>query len=177
MNAVTLNDPATPTPLWLESSQPEALRVEQFLRFEAYLLDTHRFSEWLDLYTADARYWVPLEANQADPFHTHSIIYDDKHLMAIRVRQQQHPRAHARLPLARTVHQVGNVLLLDGGQGGELTVASSLVLAEYRQERQRFFAATVAHQLRRRGQGYEIASKRIDLINSESELDGIAFIL
>ena len=37
-------------------------------------------------------------------------------LLEIRVRQYSNPRAHARLPFARTAHQVGNVLILDAGK-------------------------------------------------------------
>lgn len=150
--------------------------VEQMLFREAYLLDQHRFDDWLSLYTDDAIYWVPLEENQADAHETSSIIHDDREMMALRVRQYRDARAHARLPMARTVHHVSNVLILEEGVA-ELVAASALVLVEYRQERQRVFGATVTHRLRRTPAGLRIAVKRIDLVNSESELDGIAFLL
>lgn len=151
-------------------------RVARFLSYEAYLLDHFAFDQWLDLYTDDATYWVPLEANQADPFDTHSLMYDDKRLMQVRVRQQSHPRAHARLPLTRTVHQVGNVLIRGAADADEIEVNSTLVLFEYRNERQRSFAANVVHRLLPGDGEYKIRLKRVDLINSESELDGIAFL-
>lgn len=150
-------------------------QAERFLFQEAWLLDHFDFEAWLDLYTDDAVYWVPLQAGQADPLTTHSLMYDDKRLMRLRVRQQTHPRAHARLPLSRTVHQVGNVLVKDTDGAGELTVNSTLILFEYRKERQRSFAANVVHRLRLQGDAWKICHKRVDLINSESELDGIAF--
>jgi 3-phenylpropionate/cinnamic acid dioxygenase small subunit len=150
--------------------------AEQLLFREARLLDDHRLDEWLDLFTEDATYWVPLERGQKDPRNTSSIIFDDRILLEIRVRQSRQPRAHARLPLARTCHQVGNVMLLDAG-AGEARVGSSLVLIEYRKERQRVFGASVEHRLRRTPAGLRIAAKRVDLVNSEAELDGIAFLL
>jgi 3-phenylpropionate/cinnamic acid dioxygenase small subunit len=145
-------------------------QAQDLLHQEAWLLDKQRFADWLDLYTQDATYWVPLEQDQADPFQTSSIIYDD------RVQQYTHSRAHARKPLARTVHQVGNVRLLSADTA-ELTVASTLVLIEYRLERQRTWAAMVEHRLRVGHQGLRIAAKRVDLVNSDSELPGIAFLL
>ena len=157
------------------AQETTAWQAERFLFQEAWLLDHFDFDAWLDLYTDDAVYWVPLEAGQADPLTTHSLMYDDKRLMQIRVRQQTHPRAHARLPQSRTVHQVGNVLVQDTGKAGELTVRSTLILFEYRKERQRSFAANVVHRLRLQGDTWKICHKRVDLINSESELDGIAF--
>jgi benzoate/toluate 1,2-dioxygenase subunit beta len=152
--------------------------AEQLLYREAFLLDRHRFDEWLALFTMDATYWVPLEANQADPIETSSIVYDNRELLGLRVKQYREARAHARLPLARTAHQVSNVLIEESSrQPDEITVASTLVAIEYRQERQRTFGALVRHQLRRTAAGLQIAAKRIDLVNSESELDGIAFLL
>ena len=149
--------------------------VRQFLHHEAYLLDSLRFDEWLALYTDDAHYWVPLEQDQADAVNTSSIIADDRTLLELRVRQYTHPRAHARRPLARTVHQIGNVQILE--ESADLTrVASTLVLIEFRLELQRTWAARVEHRLRQTDGRWQIAAKRIDLINSEAELPGIAFL-
>ena len=151
-------------------------QAQDLLHNEAWLLDKQRFADWLDLYTKDATYWVPLEQDQADPFETSSIIYDDRVLLELRVQQYNHSRAHARKPLARTCHQVGNVRLLSA-DAAQVTVASTLVLVEYRLERQRTWAALVEHQLRVGPEGLRIAAKRVDLVNSDSELPGIAFLL
>ena len=150
-------------------------KIEQFLYREAQLLDTQRYEEWLELYTEDATYWVPLEQGQKDPFETSSIIHDDRTLLELRVRQARHPRAHARLPLARTVHQVGNIMVLSE-KNSEIKVASTLQLVEFRSERQRLWGALVEHRLRREPGGFRIAHKRVDLVNSEGELDGVAIL-
>ena len=149
--------------------------IEQFLYHEAHLLDAQRFEEWLELFTEDATYWVPLEQGQSDPLETSSIIHDDRTLLELRVKQARHPRAHARRPTARTVHQVGNVRLV-GESEGELRVASTLVLVEFRAERQRVWGGMVEHRLRGAGTTFRIARKRIDLVSSEGELDGIAIL-
>ena len=144
---------------------------EQFLFHEAQLLDTQRFEEWLALFTEDATYWVPLEQNQKDPHETSSLIYDDRTLLELRVKQFRHPRAHARAPLARTVHQVGNVVVED------LIVRSTLTVIEFRNDKQRLWAGLVEHQLRRERDSFRIARKRIDLVNSEGEIEGISILL
>jgi 3-phenylpropionate/cinnamic acid dioxygenase small subunit len=149
--------------------------IETFLFHEARLLDTGRLEEWLALFTDDATYWVPLEQDQKDPYETSSIIHDDRTLLGLRVKQARHPRAHARLPLARTVHQVGNVMVLSESDS-EITVSSTLNLVEFRNEKQRHYGARVEHRLRRAGESYRIAHKRVDLVNSEGELDGIAIL-
>jgi 3-phenylpropionate/cinnamic acid dioxygenase small subunit len=144
---------------------------EQFLFHEAHLLDTQRFEEWLALFTEDATYWVPLEQNQKDPHQTSSLVYDDRTLLELRVKQFRHPRAHARAPLARTLHQVGNIVVDD------LIIRSTLTVIEFRNEKQRLWAGLVEHQLRRERDSYRIARKRIDLVNSEGEIEGISILL
>jgi benzoate/toluate 1,2-dioxygenase beta subunit len=150
------------------------MKVEEFLYLEARLLDTQRYEEWLELFTDDATYWVPLEHDQDDAFEASSIIHDDRTLLELRVKQARHPRAHARLPLARTVHQVGNIMVEDGKD--EVKVHSTLQLVEFRNEKQRLYGALVEHRLRRMNGGFKIAHKRVELVNSEGELDGIAIL-
>jgi 3-phenylpropionate/cinnamic acid dioxygenase small subunit len=149
---------------------------EQFLYHEARLLDTQRYEEWLDLFTEDATYWVPLEQGQKDPFETSSIIHDDRTLLGLRVKQLRHPRAHARTPLARTVHQVGNVMVIAETKE-EIQIGSTLTVVEFRNEKQRLYGALVEHRLRRNNGSFRIAHKRVDLVNSEGELDGISILL
>jgi len=60
--------------------------------------------------------------------------------------------------------------------GRDVRVSSTLFLVEFRRERQRVWGALVEHRLRRTDQGLRIAAKRVDLVNSEAELDGIVCI-
>ena len=151
------------------------MKVEEFLYHEARLLDAQRLEEWLALFTEDATYWLPLERGQKDALETSSIIHDDRTLLELRVKQARHPRAHARLPLARTVHQIGNIMVVEE-KSSELIVTSALVLIEFRSEKQRVWGALVEHRLRPAGDSFRIARKRVDLANSEGELDGIAIL-
>ena len=91
------------------------------------------------------------------------------------MKQARHPRAHARQPLARTVHQVGNVAVVKEDKDSIL-VNSTLTLVEWRNEKQRVWGALVEHRLRRAQAGLRIARKRVDLVNSEAELEGIAIL-
>ena len=43
-----------------QAASPEVVHeVQQFLFFEARLLDEERYEEWLGLMTPDIRYWMP----------------------------------------------------------------------------------------------------------------------
>jgi 3-phenylpropionate/cinnamic acid dioxygenase small subunit len=72
------------------------------------------------------------------------------------------------------VHQVGNIQAAE--KGSEVHVHSTLQLVEWRQEKQRVWGALVEHRLRRVNGSFKIAHKRVDLVNSEGELDGIAIL-
>ena len=61
------------------------MNVAEFLYHEARLLDTHQFDAWLELFTEDATYWVPLERGQKSGLETSSHIHDDRTLLALRV--------------------------------------------------------------------------------------------
>src|SRR3989442_8621016 len=92
-------------------------------------------------------------------------------MLKIRVRQFAHPRAHARRPAPRTVHQVTNVRVLED-DGREVHVGSTLVMVEYRQEAQRIWGALVEHRLRRTANRLPIPPKPVDLANAGSEPHG-----
>src|SRR5258708_38168038 len=80
----------------------DAFTCEQFLVYEARLLDEARFDEWLNLFTPDAWYWVPSEPNQASPRDTVSLIYDDRRLLETRVRRRASARIYSQDPRSRT---------------------------------------------------------------------------
>lgn len=144
-------------------------RVEEFLYREARLLDERRFEDWLDLFAEDGVYWVPLEPGQESPLDTASIIYEDRRMLEVRLTRLRHPKNYADTPPARTRHLVNNVML-DGADDatGELNVGSALLMVEYRDDTQRVFGAGVQHRLRPDGEGFRIASKRVDLVNCDA---------
>ncbi len=87
----------------------DAFTCEQFLVYEARLLDEARFDDWLNLFTPDAWYWVPSEPNQASPRDAVSLIYDDRRLLETRVRRLASPRIYSQEPRSRTSRIVANV--------------------------------------------------------------------
>ncbi|HUB96858.1 MAG TPA: aromatic-ring-hydroxylating dioxygenase subunit beta [Stellaceae bacterium] len=144
----------------------------QFLLLEARLLDEARFDDWLALFTQDAWYWVPSMAGQASPHDTVSLIYDDRRLLETRVRRLSNPNIHAQTPPSRASRIVVNATIEDAGAAATL-VRSKLLMVEYRRNDQRLFAATCWHRLVRGDGGLRIASKRVDLVNCDSELEGL----
>lgn len=153
---------------------PHIRTFEAFLVHEARLLDEGRYDAWLQLFTADAWYWVPLEHDQANPLDTVSLMYDDRRLLETRVRRLAAARLHAQQPPSRTSRTVANVTVEETDRlNGAITLRSKFLMLEYRRNSQRLFGGTCLHKLVPVEEGFRIAWKRVDLINSDSELDGL----
>ena len=155
------------------SGAPDLAECERFLLHEARLLDEGRFDEWLGLFTAEAWYWVPAEPDQASPRDTISLIYDDRRLLETRVRRLASPRIYSQEPRSRTSRMIGNVTL-EETDADAVTVRSKFQLLEYRRETQRIFGGTCLHRLVRGEDGIRIAWKRVDLVNCDAPLEGLA---
>jgi ethylbenzene dioxygenase subunit beta len=148
---------------------------EAFLFEEARLLDTRRFRDWMALFAEDGTYWVPATADQQSPFDQVSLFYDDRGLMKTRVDRLEHPRIHIQTPPSRTAHLVGNVIVDEADDAkGRYVVSSTVIMVEYRDDQQRFFAGRQIHTLRRNGDGFSIVQKRVNLVNCDSAFEAMA---
>jgi 3-phenylpropionate/cinnamic acid dioxygenase small subunit len=90
--------------------------IEQFLYREALLLDTRRWQEWLELFEPQAEFWVPAWKSEheptQDPDTELSLIWcQPRTRLAERVTRALSGRSVAAIPLPRTQHAVGNVLV------------------------------------------------------------------
>ena len=162
-----------------QAAQPQASRrvsleeCERFLVHEARLLDEARFDEWLALFTQDARYWVPSEPDQANPFDTVSLIYDDRRLLETRVRRLSSPRIYSQEPRSRTSRMIGNISIEDDEGAASTLVRSKFVLIEFRRNEQRLFGGTCFHRLIVDQGAIRIAWKQVNLVNCDAPLDGL----
>ena len=148
---------------------------EDFLIYEASLLDSRRFRDWMGLFTNDGTYWVPAVPDQKSPFDQASLFYDDRDLMKTRVDRLEHPRIHVQTPPSRTAHLVGNVVIEESDTASnEYVIGSTVIMVEYRDDAQRMFAGRQRHRLRQNGDGFHIVQKRVDLINCDSAFDAMA---
>jgi len=167
-------------------NESDLREVERFLYREAALLDDKSWQEWLALYTEDCFYWVPSTVEQTDPVNTISLFAENRMMMEMRIIRVSHPRAFSQEFPTRTSHLIGNIAIEgDGGAGrdggvaprADLVVRSSLHVLEYRKEDQRMFGGTVRHWLRRAGTDWQIALKRIDLINCDAPMETVQLFL
>src|SRR6266478_2170948 len=83
---------------------PTNQQLIDFVIHEARLIDQHRLDEWLDLFTDDGIYWMPLEWGQTDPKLTTSLMYEDKLLLTIRIERLKGKRTYSQHPKSRCHH-------------------------------------------------------------------------
>jgi 3-phenylpropionate/cinnamic acid dioxygenase small subunit len=150
-----------------ESSLALVAELKDFIEDEAALLDESRFDEWLNLFASDGKYWVPCRRGQTDPVSVPSIFYEDKDILAIRIRRASHPANLAQIPLPRTSHVLGRIRL-EKVEHDLYEVSSRMIMVEYREsDGQRLFGGDCRHVLRRDGGRLQIVLKRVDLINCD----------
>jgi 3-phenylpropionate/cinnamic acid dioxygenase small subunit len=98
------------------------LEVEDFLNYEADLVDDRKFEEWLTLFSDDLQYRMPIVRNIAAPAIAHEYMsgpldvswFDEgKETLATRVAQIRTGVHWAEEPLSRTSHLVTNVRIAE----------------------------------------------------------------
>src|SRR5215217_5948852 len=115
------------------TSVPTDQQLIDFVVREARLLDQQRLEDWLDLFTEDGHYWMPVEWSQTDPKLTTSLMYEDKLLLRIR----------------------------DDREGRYITW-TPMHYVESRAEEQTLYAAWVTHHLTTVDGALKIRLKRVD---------------
>jgi 3-phenylpropionate/cinnamic acid dioxygenase small subunit len=165
-----LHDGAAVTRVNLE----QAREIEQFLYYEARLLDERRWSEWLNLFTPDGIYWVPLARGQTDPINHASLFYENATLREVRARRLEQSRAFSQQPQSWCAHLVGNVTVeAFDATTAEYAVRSTFHLLEWRKTEQRALAGSYQHRLKRERDAFKIQLKRVDLINCDAVYEAL----
>ena len=156
--------------------------IEDVLYWEAELLDERRYEEWLDLFTEDARYWMPMRRNvpadEPEREFTREGIdvnwFDEgKDTLARRVKQIRTGVHWAEQPPSRICHMVSNVQILEaradeaGEAPTEVTVKSRFLLYRNRVETETDFLVGKREDVWRRVNGdWRIARRKIVLDQS-----------
>lgn len=138
--------------------------IEELLYREAHLLDEQRFDEWLDLFTDDVEYLIPLREHvqgDVDP-PGHPIVKDDKLMLTMRVKKHQTGFSHVEIPKSMTCHLITNILVEDGETPDELVVLSTFLVRQARKLRdEAWWAGRRRDLLRRVDGGWKIARREV----------------
>jgi 3-phenylpropionate/cinnamic acid dioxygenase small subunit len=151
--------------------------IEAFLYQEAELLDERRYEAWLDLFTDDAHYFMPMRRNvpHDEPEREFTRAGADvnwfdegKDTLTRRVKQILTGIHWAEEPPSRICHLISNIQILatapTGPAPAEVTVKSRFLVYRNRVETETDFLVGKREDLLRRANGsWKIARRRIVL--------------
>ncbi|MDB5411360.1 MAG: hypothetical protein JWL84_6272 [Rhodospirillales bacterium] len=153
--------------------------VEDFLYYEAELLDSWQLDAWLGLLTEDACYYVPPnDKPDADHRDTLFLVADNIARLRERVKRIKDPNCHAEQPRSRTRRMISNVRITSTS-GDTIGVAANFVVYRFRRgEAARDYVGSYRYMLKRQGDSLKIAERRVLLAAEElGALGLISFIL
>lgn len=149
-------------------------QVIDFVYDEAQMLDEQRFAAWLDLYTDDGYYWMPLEPGQTDPKLHCSLMYEDKLLLKVRIERLAGARTFSQQPRSRCHHLLQRpTVLATPDAGGLWVVRTAFHYVETRLDVQTLYAGWATHELVESGDTLRIRLKRVDLVNCDAAFGNI----
>lgn len=159
----------------LENSQ--LLRaVEDFLYTEAEYMDTHQYDRWMELWDEEALYWVPCNADEIDPGRKVSLIYERREQIEDRLFRLKGRHAHAQKPKSRLMRVISNLRITDA-DSERVNVRSNFVLGEVRLDRQTVWMGRSFHTLLRQADGFRIREKKVVLLNNDSPMGNLTFLI
>ena len=157
---------------------PTDQELIDFVVREARLIDEHRLDEWLELFTDDGIYWMPLEWGQTDPKLTASLMYEDKLLLRIRIDRLKGNRTFSQKPRSRCHHtlQMPQIDKRDEA-GNEYLTYTPMQYVETRYDDQQLYAAWARHTLTVVEGKLRIKLKRVDLVNCDAAFGNIQLFM
>jgi 3-phenylpropionate/cinnamic acid dioxygenase small subunit len=147
-----------------------------FVWAEADMLDHAEYAAWLDLWTPDGLYIVPIDPDTEDFANTLNYANDDADMRAKRVARLTSGESVSTQPRARTVRSVSRLRILHS-DGNAVTLRGAQDLRDFRKDRYHQHTADVTWDLVRNGDAWRIRRKAVRLINSIDTLSTIGYVL
>lgn len=159
-------------------------KARDLIDHEGALLRTGQYRSWLDLFTADGRYWLPVSPTQTDWKTGPSHINEARPALDARIERLYDQRVVPQTPPSRVSRLVGKPWLARVSES-VVEVAVTFHVVEARaipgaEDTLRLFAGDATYSLVHDDSGFKtlrIQSKRVDLINSESAFFGVSILL
>lgn len=155
---------------------PLLTEVEQFVYREARLQDDHEYEAWEALWTDDGVYWIPANGGDIDPEKEMSIVYDNRSRISVRVRQLLSGKRYTQEPRSNLRHIISNVELM-GEAGDDILVGANSLVFESSLRGDTLWAARNDYVLRRDGDDFRMARKKVTLVNNDKPLYTLSFLI
>jgi 3-phenylpropionate/cinnamic acid dioxygenase small subunit len=157
-------------------TQPVFAQAVQFIWREAEILDRKDYRAWLDLWSPNGFYVVPIDPLATDFAATLNYAYDDHHMRELRVQRLSSGYSPSVTDAARTVRTVSR-FTMSSDSVDMVDVRSAQVIVAYKRGVSTLFAADVEHRIDLSDDGPRIVQKVVRLIDSTDALNAIGFLL
>jgi 3-phenylpropionate/cinnamic acid dioxygenase small subunit len=156
--------------------------VIDFVYHEALLIDQLRLDEWVELFTDDGYYWMPLQRGQTDTRLQASLMYEDKLLLKVRVERFTGKRTFSQQPVSYCHHllQRPQIRYSDPAhdpQSGVYVVRTAFHYIETRKDDQRLYAGWSTHTLVNDVDVLRIRLKKVELVNPDAAFGSIQLFM
>src|SRR5699024_1537680 len=151
-------------------------RVHSFLARESRLIDTARLNEWLDLYTDECLYWLPITAGGGNPRSEVSHAFDDRRRLTDRVYWLRTGLAYSQLPASRTRRLITNVETIQDHVSGDTLVRSNFAIHEFRAGVTKLYTGWYAHVLTLTDNGYKVRIKQSNMLDSDQIHENLTLV-
>lgn len=182
---VTAPDCDVASPKRVRAGDPIKAELTEFLEDEATLLDGDRLGEWLNLFTDDARYWMPVRVSvhraMGDGFSRYMCYYNDtKSALGTRIHRLVGTKSGwVEDPPSRACRFVTGVKVFRTDTPDEFNTFSNLLLTRSRSDEGevKLLTAMRYDTLRRTGEGVRIAKREIYLNQTTLDMHNIAIFV
>ena len=162
----------------ISANSPSDCRLAEFIYGEARLLDEKRFDAWYELFTDDARYWMPLTRGQPDGRTHTSLFYEDKLLLKVRIERLRHPNAFSQQQPSFCQHVLQQPALEESGPAAdEVLMRTPFMYVESQLDTQILLAGVAYHHLTSIDGTLRIRMKKIELVNCDAALPSIQLLI
>jgi 3-phenylpropionate/cinnamic acid dioxygenase small subunit len=157
---------------------PPQSQAAEFIYREARFLDEKRFDAWYELFTDDARYWMPLTRGQPDGRTHTSLFYEDKLLLKVRIERLRHPNAFSQQQPSFCQHVLQQPALEESGPAaGDVLMRTPFMYVESQLDTQIVLAGVAYHHLTCFDGALRIRMKKIELLNCDAALPSIQLLI
>lgn len=165
--------------MWKHPGDPPAQELEvaceRLIKREARLLDDGEFERWLELFSRECIYWIPVRRGN-DPRREVTVEFHDRRRLVDRVARLRTGSAYSQIPPTRTCHLLSNLEIF-ASSADELAARANFVIQTYRLGVHRALAGWCGYLCVYEDGAWKIALKEINLIDCDEGQENNSFIL
>jgi 3-phenylpropionate/cinnamic acid dioxygenase small subunit len=164
---------------WRNPGEPPARELvetcERLIKREARLLDDGEFERWLELFSRECIYWIPVRRGN-DPRREITGEFHDRRRLKDRLARLRTGSAYSQIPPTRTCHLLSNFEIFTIGPD-ELAARANFVIQTYRLRVHRALAGWCGYLFVPEQDAWKIALKQINLIDCDEGQENNSFFL